>query len=184
MIWYKAIREAEKHKLSPGLLLGLILGTMILGYCIFAFYPDYQKLRLVDQQLALEKETLNVMKLFKPISDRTVGIGRREFQSQLPFPNRAPLEKAKIASFINHVLENAEKRQLKVLGTNVDVTRLEGHTSTVHLTLEGKMADFRKFIIDVIASKPFAGIEEIEIRSTGKISRQLDIAFTIDIQAT
>jgi hypothetical protein len=138
----------------------------ILGFLIFAVYPNQKSLASLDMEIKTIEGQIEEQKILFPVYENLLEKGKFKKPGAFPFPQKAKLGRHEIERISLIFGEKAGKNNLSLVDVIPDVESLsEGsEVLTVNLLMKGNLLDLRGFLIHLGEIPYVENIEEIKIQ--------------------
>jgi len=177
--------EKISKKLSPVTLLFIIASVItILGFMFFSILPGQKSIKKIQQDrqsASLDIKVLN--EKFVPAYARAKKFDDIKFEPKLPLPKRSELDRKNLSSLPDLFHTLALEQNLKLSNKNLDLGFLKTQVKSISmfLELEGKLQDFRNYLIVIISLPFFDSFEKIKINSTSNNGKRFSVDLKINI---
>jgi len=162
--------KKQMQKVPPSTLALLIVSfCLVTVFAIGILVPKYNKVQKIKEERIAKKITLEEQKKIFPLYAQAKGLAKKEFKPKLPFVERKPLERNKIADLSNIFKEIAAKHNMTLSENSLDINLLKKASGEISMNLKftGKLFDFRDCLISLAELSFFKSIEKVKI-STDK----------------
>lgn len=152
---------------QTALLIGAGTALVISLYGLLYVYPAWQTLKSVKRSIASEKADMECRKTLFPVQAKVKILEGIRFKGRLPFPERVAMPKGNLTSLPREFNVLALRHGLSMTGSSFHIGNMDDGSQLlpITLTLEGKLRQFRDFLIGIMANKAFKSISALDIRS-------------------
>ena len=144
----------------------LICVGAILGFLIFAVYPNQKSLAGLDTKIKTIEEQMKEQEILFPVYENLLKKAEFKKPGAFPFPQRAKLGRHEAEKISLIFGEKARKSNLSLVDVIPDVESLREGSDVlaVNMLMRGKLLDFRDFLIHLGEIPYLENIEEIKIQ--------------------
>ncbi len=177
------IHQQKRLSRSAGILSVAFL-VIICLYALVFVYPSYRSVCRTRQLIVEKTAKLERLKLLYPVFARAKTLERIQFEHRLPFPERVRIHRDALSKLSGKIVDTARHNQLTLFESDFDINSLKNESRICSMTiqLKGKMFDFRRFLIDMIAFEFFDSIENLTISSYKDQIKNFTINLNIKIK--
>jgi len=138
----------------------------ILGFILLAIWPHQKLLARLDMEIKSMETQIEKQRVLFPIYKDLLKKVRSERLGDLPFPERAELDRDKTAEISSICKEIALKNNLEVVSIIPDISSLAKRPGLlpISMLLKGNFFDFRNYLIQLGEIPYLEHIEEIRIQ--------------------
>lgn len=179
---YKKINE----RLSIVTIIFIVLSTItILFFVFFLILPGQKSIRKIKQDIQSASTDIKILnEKFVPAYAKAKKLEEIKFEPKFSLPNRENLDRKNLSELPDKFHSLAMEHNLKLSNNNLDLGFLKTKTNSISmfLELEGKLQDFRKYLIAIISLPFFDSFEKIRINSTQNDIKKFSLDLKINIQ--
>jgi len=158
--------KAQLNNLPPfTLALVIISFFLVAGFVAGILWPKYNKVQKTKEERIAKEITLEEQKKLFPLYAQALSLAKKEFKPKLPFIERKPLDRNKIATLSNIFKEIAKKHNMALSENSLDINSLKNSSSSISMDLQftGNLFDFRDCLISLAELTFFKSIEKVNI---------------------
>ncbi len=169
-----------KHTLLMGTGILLVLGL----YGVFYLYPAHSSLTKLQTQITNETVSLDRLRILFPVQARVKVIEKIESSCGLPFPERIIMPRKALTSIPDRFSDAARKHGMNLLSCDFNINGMDEESELFFFTvlLNGKLKNFRRFLIDLISHASFNSVETLEIRAGKGEAKSITLTLNIKIE--
>jgi len=179
---YKKINE----RLSIVTIIFIVLSTItILFFVFFLILPGQKSIRKIKQDIQSASTDIKILnEKFVPAYAKAKKLEEIKFEPKFSLPNRENLDRKNLSELPDKFHSLAMEHNLKLSNNNLDLGFLKTKTNSISmfLELEGKLQDFRRYLIAIISLPFFDSFEKIRINSTQNDIKKFSLDLKINIQ--
>jgi len=179
---YKKINE----KISPVTIIFIVLSAATLFiFIFFSIMPGQKSIKKIRQDIQSVSNDIKVLnEKFVPAYAKAKKFEGIKFEPKFPLPNRENLERKNLSELPNKFHTLALEHNLKLSNKNLDLgfLKTKSTSSSMFLELEGKLQDFRNYLIVIISLPFFDSFEKIKINSTQNNIKKFSVDLKINIK--
>ena len=144
----------------------LICLAGILGFLIFAVYPNQKSLASLDMEIETIEDQIKEQEILFPVYENLLEKGKFKKPGAFPFPQKAKLGRHETERIALIFGEKARKSNLSLVDVIPDVESLREGSDVlaVNMLMKGSLLDFRDFLIHLGEIPYVENIEEIKIQ--------------------
>lgn len=174
----------QKRLSRPAVTVGISFSVVICLYALFLIYPSYRSVCRTRQAIVEQTVKLDRQKVLYPVFARAKTLDRIQFEHRLPFPDRVRVHRDAVSNLSGKIFDTAEHHQLTLFESDFDINSLKNDSRFCSMTikLKGKLFDFRRFLIDIIAFEFFDSIENLSISSHKGPIKDFTVTLNIKIK--
>jgi Tfp pilus assembly protein PilO len=176
----------ERLGLSPVTLIFTVLSiVIILIFILFLITPRQKSIEKIRQEIQSTSTEIKVLKeKFIPAYVQAKNFEQIKFDPQFLLPKREHLDRKKLPGLPDQFNSLALKQNLKLSNKDLDLAFLKNKTKSVSifLELEGRLQDFRNYLIVIISLPFFDSFEKIKIDSTQNNIKKFSVDLKINIE--
>ncbi len=180
-----ADQDKEKLKKISPLTLGLIVGSVVLVMAVSLgfLYPQYRRIQMVQKDRIDKTIRLEEQKRLYPIYARADRLAKKEFEPNLPFPNRTAMPRDQISVLSTVFSKIALDGGMTLEGNSLDINALDRDSSILSMDVKfkGGLFNFRECLILLAQLPYFKGVEQINITTDQSNIRQCGAKLKIAI---
>ncbi len=173
-------------KLSP-VTLGLIFLSIItiLIFIFFILIPGQKAIKTIREDVQSVKNDIKVInEKFVPAYAIAKKYKEIQFEPKFSIPKRDSLSRENLTELPNKFHELALEHHLKLSNKNLDLgfMKTKSKSISMFLELEGKLYDFRNYLIMIVSLPFFDSFEKIKINSTHSNLKKFSVDLKINIK--
>ena len=152
---------------SQSLFYFLICGAGILVFVLLIIIPTHKTSAELDRDIEKLGARIAEQRILKPVFDNLLKQVKKKGPTDLPAPKKVKLAREDIHKISEHLLEIAQRCDLKLRDIQTDVNALENNAEYLLLRIDatGDFNKFRDFLVGLGNIPSFEQIEEIRIRA-------------------
>ncbi|WDP90795.1 MAG: hypothetical protein HUN04_14255 [Desulfobacter sp.] len=181
-----ADKDKDKLKKISPLTLGLIVGSAVAvaAVALGVLYPQYRRIQLVKKDRVEKTIRLEEQKRLFPIYAQADRLANREFEPQLPCPEREAMPRNEITTLSTVFNNIAMKGGMTLEENSLDISGLDRESGilSMDVKLKGGLFNFRECLILLAELPYFKGIENIDITTDQSNVRQCGATLKIAVE--
>lgn len=167
------------------LILILFSVITILIFIFFILIPGQKTIKKIQQDVQAVSGDIKVInEKFVPAYAIAKKFKKIKFDPKFPIPKRENLDRKNLSDLPAKFHELALEHNLKLSNKNFDLgfLKTKSKSSSMFLELEGKLYDFRNYLIVIISLPFFDSFENIKINSTQTNLKKFSVNLKINIK--
>jgi Tfp pilus assembly protein PilO len=174
------------ERISPVTLILIVLSIVtILIFTLFSIAPGQKSIKKIRQDIKSISTEIKILKeKYVPAYAKAKNFEQIKFDPKFLLPKREQLDRKNLPGLPDQFHSLALKQNLKVSNKNLDLAFLKTQTKSVSmfLELEGRLQDFRNYLIVIISLPFFDSFEKIKIDSTQNSTKKFSVDLKINIE--
>lgn len=161
------MEQRESPKLPKKTIIYLLICVAgILGFVVFAIYPNQKSLASLDMEIERIEDQIKEQKILFPVYENLLKKVKFKKPGAFPFPTRARLGRHETERIPLILGEKARKSNVSLVDVIPDVGSLrEGsEVLALNMLIKGDLLDFRNFLIHLGEIPYVKNIQEIKIQ--------------------
>ncbi|MBC8439367.1 MAG: hypothetical protein H8D87_06755 [Deltaproteobacteria bacterium] len=179
---YKKITE----KISPVAILFIVLSAItIFIFIFFILIPRQNSIKKIQQDIqSVSNDNKVLNEKFVPAYAIAKKFENIKFEPKFPLPKRDDIDRKNLSELPDKFHTLALEHNLKLSNKNIDLgfLKTKSTSSSMFLELEGKLQDFRNYLIAIISLPFFDSFEKIRINSTRSNLKKFSVDLKINIK--
>ena len=179
---YKKINE----KISLFTIIFIVLSAVtIFLFIFFSVMPGQKSIKKIRQDIQSVSTDIKVLnEKFVPAYAKAKKFEGIKFEPKFPVPKREDLPRKNLSALPDLFHTLALEHNLKLSNKNLDLgfLKTKSTSSSMFLELEGKLQDFRNYLIVIISLPFFDSFEKIIINSTQNNIKKFSVDLKINMK--
>ena len=147
--------------------------------------PDQKSIKKTKQDMLLISNDIKVFEeKFIPAYAKVKKFEQINFEPKFPLPKRVNLDRTNLSELPNKFHSLALEHNLKLSNKKLDLAFLKTKSNSISMLLEieGRLHDFRNYLIVIISLPFFDSFEKIRINSTQNNIKKFSVDLKINIK--
>jgi len=178
--------KAIKERLGTITIIFILLSAITLFvFMFFLILPGQKAITKIQQDIQSASSDIKVLnESFVPAYAKAKKFENIKFEPRFPLPNRETLDRKNLSELPEKFYALAKEHNLKLSNKNLDLGFLKTKSTSISmfLELEGKLQDFRNYLIAVISLPFFDSFGKIKINSTQNNNKKFSVDLKINIK--
>lgn len=163
----------------------LLSAVTFFAFMVFLILPGKHKINQIRQEIkSVSSDIKMVNENFVPAYARAKKFEEIRFEPRFPLPDRATIDRKNLSELPETFYALALEHNLQLSNKNLDLGFLKTKSTSISmfLELEGKLQDFRNYLVAVISLPFFDSFEKIKINSTQNSNKKFSVDLKINIK--